>query len=72
MDAVRKIIENSSNPLSIELPKEYENRKLEVIVLPLDEVKNNGKKYDFTDLYGKLEWQGDSLTQQKKLRDEWQ
>ncbi len=45
-----KIIENSSNPLSIELPKEYENRKLEVIVLPLDEVKNNGKKYDFTDL----------------------
>ena len=72
MDAVRKIIENSSDPLSIELPKEYENRKLEVIVLPLDEIKNNAKKYDFTDLYGKLEWQGDSLTQQKKLRDEWQ
>jgi hypothetical protein len=72
MDAVRKIIENSSNPLSIELPKEYENRKLEVIVLPLDEVNNDLKKYDFTELFGQLEWKGDSLAEQKKLRDEWQ
>ena len=71
MDVVRKIIENYSNPLSIELPKEYENRKLEIIVLALDEVKNT-KKYDFTDLYGQLEWQGDSLAEQKKLRNEWE
>jgi hypothetical protein len=70
MDAVRKIIENSSNPLSIDLPKEYQNRKLEVIILPI-EGENEKKNYDFADLAGQLEWSGDALIQQKKLRNEW-
>jgi hypothetical protein len=71
MDAVRKIIENSSNPLSIDIPKEYENRKLEVIVLPLDNNAHPKKKFDFSDLVGNLEWKGDALAEQKKLRNEW-
>jgi hypothetical protein len=72
MDAVRKIIENSSNPLTIQLPQEYENKRLEVIVLPLEETTSTSKKkYDFSDLVGKLEWKGDALAEQKKLRDEW-
>ena len=29
------------------------------------------KKYDFSDLTGKLEWSGDFLEEQKKLRNEW-
>jgi hypothetical protein len=29
-------------------------------------------KYDFSNLYGKLEWKGDALAEQKKLRSEWQ
>lgn len=37
MDAVRKIIDHATNPLTIELPQEYHNMKVEVIVLPLDE-----------------------------------
>lgn len=40
MNAVRKIVENSSNPLCISLPKEYENKKLEVIVMTIDEDQN--------------------------------
>ena len=72
MDVVRKIIENSSNPLSIDLPKEYENRKLEVIVLPLDNIPSLKKKFDFSDLVGNLEWKGDALAEQKKLRNEWE
>ena len=28
------------------------------------------KKYDFSQLYGKLEWKGDALFEQKKLRSE--
>ena len=71
MDAVRKIIENSSNPITIQLPKEYENKRLEVIVLPLEENTSSEKKYDFSDLVGKLEWKGDALAEQKKLRNEW-
>jgi hypothetical protein len=72
MDALRKIIENSSNPISISLPKEYENRKLEVIVLPLDNIPSTQKKFDFSDLVGNLEWEGDALAEQKKLRNEWE
>lgn len=33
----------------------------------------NGKKslYDFSDLAGKLQWQGDAVAQQRRIRDEW-
>jgi hypothetical protein len=73
MEAVRKIIEHSSGSLTIEVPKEYDNRKLEVIVMPIDEDnKEAKKKYDFSDLAGKLEWKGDALKEQRKLRDEWE
>lgn len=72
MDAIKKIIEHSSNPLTIELPEEYNNRKLEVIVIALEEKDNASKKYDFSDLAGKLEWKGDALKEQRKLRDEWE
>ncbi len=27
--------------------------------------------YDFSDLIGRLSWQGDALTMQRNLRDEW-
>jgi hypothetical protein len=30
-----------------------------------------GKKYDFSHLYQKLEWKGDALREQKKIRSEW-
>ena len=29
------------------------------------------KKYDFSQLYGKLEWKGNALAEQKKIRSEW-
>lgn len=29
------------------------------------------KKYNFSDLVGKLEWKGDAMHQQRQLRDEW-
>ena len=36
-------------------------------------VPKNGRKslYDFSDLAGKLQWQGDAVTQQRRMRDEW-
>ncbi len=30
------------------------------------------KKYDFTHLYGKLEWKGDALIEQKRIWSEWE
>lgn len=69
MDAIRKIIEHHSGSVTIDLPEEYNNKKVEVIVLPVDEQKKN--KYDFSDLAGKLQWEGDAVAEQRKLRDEW-
>lgn len=74
MKVVRKIIENTSETITIELPEEYQNKKVEVIVLPLEETPiaaEKPKKYDFSDLVGKLEWEGDAVAEQRKLRDEW-
>ena len=74
MEAIRKIIETATTPLTIELPESYQNRKVEVIVLPLEEeeAKEQPKKYDFSDLFGKLEWKGDAVAEQRRLRDEWE
>ncbi len=72
MDAVRKIIENSSNPLTIQLPENYTNRTLEVIVLPVEEHTVVSKRYNFSDLVGQLEWKGDAIAEQRKLRNEWE
>lgn len=32
---------------------------------------NGSQKYQFSDLVGKLEWDGDAVAQQRALRDEW-
>ena len=73
MTAIRKIIENSSNSITIDLPEEYVNKKIEVLILPLEEttVETTKPKYNFSDLVGRLKWEGDALAEQKKLRDEW-
>jgi len=34
-------------------------------------VKDYPKNYDFSDLVGKLQWKGDAVSEQRKLRDEW-
>ena len=75
MTAIRKIIEASSNSITIDLPGEYINKKIEVLILPIEEnaaqLSTPKPKYDFSDLVGKLQWKGDALAEQKKLRDEW-
>lgn len=68
MNAVRKKIEKVTNPLTIELPEEFKNKKLEVTVLPLEE---DVVKKDSSRFFGKLHWKGDALADQKKLQDEW-
>ena len=71
MGAVRKLINNATNPLTIELPEEYHNIKVEVIVLPLHDTEEPKKKYDFSQFVGKLQWEGDAVAEPRKLRDEW-
>ena len=74
MTELRKIIECSSTSVTIELLQEYLNKKIEIVIRPLKEgpEENPKPKYDFSDFFGKLEWKGDALAEQKKLRDEWE
>ena len=34
-------------------------------------VNQGHKDYDFSDLAGKLQWKGDAVKEQRRLRDEW-
>lgn len=57
---------------SIEIPKQYRtlaSKHVKVIVL-IDEEDEKSKKYDFSEFIGKLEWSGDALAEQRRLRDE--
>ena len=33
--------------------------------------KEPKQRYDFSDLVGRLEWKGDAVAEQRRLRDEW-
>ena len=57
----------------IEIPPEYSqlySKHMTVILLLADKPQSK-KNYDFSDVVGKLEWQGDAVQEQRKLRDEW-
>ncbi len=49
------------------------DKDIPVIVTFLEDIKETktpDKKYHFSDLAGKLEWKGDPVAQQRKIRDE--
>ena len=48
MNAIRKFIESETNEVSINvtIPDEFKSRKLEVIILPVDEEVETKKEFD--------------------------
>ena len=63
---------NAKNNL-IEIPPQYNqiySKHVKVIVLLQEKLKEK-KQYDFSDVFGKLEWQGDAVQEQRKIRNEW-
>ncbi|MGA1132034.1 MAG: hypothetical protein ACO31I_07160 [Prochlorotrichaceae cyanobacterium] len=40
-------------------------------ISPSKSINDRSDNYDFSDLVGRLEWQGDSVKVQRLLRDEW-
>ena len=63
---------NAKNNL-IEIPPQYKqiySKHVKVIVLLQEKLKGK-KQYDFSDVFGKLEWQGDAVQEQRKIRNEW-
>jgi len=58
----------------IEIPSQYSqlySKHLRVILLVGDKINTINQKYKFSDIAGKLEWQGDAVQEQRKIRDEW-
>ena len=59
--------------LQLEIPTTFPPGSVDVIIILQSSVvecqENN--LYDFSDLIGKLEWNGDALAVQKELRNEW-
>jgi len=46
-------------------------REILVVLNPLSSDGQQKLSYDFSDLVGRLTWQGDAVTMQRNLRDEW-
>ena len=63
IDAEKNIIE-----IPIKFSQVY-SKHMKVILLVAEKQKKN--KYNFSDVAGKLEWQGDAVNEQRKIRDEW-
>ncbi|MFC1616728.1 hypothetical protein ACFL2K_00750 [Candidatus Margulisiibacteriota bacterium] len=63
--------------LRLDLPTEIPKGKMIEVILVLNPIEKliegkTQKKYDFSDLAGKLNWQGDALKEQKRIRNEWE
>ncbi|MEG4343946.1 type II toxin-antitoxin system ParD family antitoxin [Microcoleus sp. A003_D6] len=46
-------------------------REILVVLNPVSSEEKQKSSYDFSDLAGRLTWQGDAVTMQRNLRDEW-
>ncbi|HLP47441.1 MAG TPA: hypothetical protein VK469_15945 [Candidatus Kapabacteria bacterium] len=48
------------------------DREIPVIITFLDDIEEKSpQKYHFSDLVGKLKWEGDPVAEQRSIRDEW-
>jgi hypothetical protein len=67
------VIDASGN-LHIDVPTDLSAGAVDVVIVlnPGTIPENTQKKsYDFSDLAGRLKWEGDSVAMQRALRDEW-
>ncbi len=57
--------------LNLHLPTSFPPGNIEIVLImnPIER-KQEEKKYDFSDLAGKLNWKGDAVAVQRELRDE--
>jgi hypothetical protein len=60
----------SDGRLLLDVPVKLPAGTVELVVV-VGSTPPNGSKYKFADVAGKLQWQGDALQEQQKLRDEW-
>ena len=69
MPTLERVVRPRRNRISIEVPREFGQYMFKIVMIPI--VKEEKPKYDFSDLVGKLKWNGDAVKEQRRLRDEW-
>ena len=57
--------------LRLDLPVELPAGAVELVLVVGSAPQPNGTKYNFADVAGQLQWKGDALREQRRLRDEW-
>jgi hypothetical protein len=64
---------DSDGHLHLDIPTQLPagNVELVLVINPTPQEKPNHKKFDFSDLAGKLGWQGDPVEIQTSMRDAW-
>ena len=61
----------SDGRLRVDVPVELPAGAVELVLVVSEPPRPNGSKFDFSGVVGRLEWQGDAVEEQRKLRDEW-
>ena len=70
MPVIERVVRPRRNRVSVEVPRKYNAYSCRVIIVPLQEEAKK-PKYDFSDVFGKLQWKGDAVAEQRRLCDEW-
>ena len=74
MEAIREIVEVKEGKITLQLPKDFTAKRVELIVLPSDDEKPLPKELNISSLRGKLAKKDEAELDQKlqQLRDEWE
>ena len=64
---------DQSGILHLDIPTELSAGNFDVVIVLNPQIADTAheKLYDFSDLTGRLSWQGDGVAMQRELRDEW-
>jgi hypothetical protein len=61
----------SDGRLRVDVPVELPAGTVELVLVVNESAQPNGSTYDLGGVVGRLEWQGDAVEEQRRLRDEW-
>lgn len=64
---------DSSGQLRLDIPTTLSSGNVDIVLIlnPTESKVRLNPAYDFSDLVGRLNWQGDAVAMQRTLRDEW-
>ena len=55
--------------MRLDVPVELPAGTVELVLVVSEPPRPNGSKFDFSGVVGRLEWQGDAVEEQRKLRN---